>query len=70
MMKNPRPNAQVIQDHLAGLNRVSDACIISADSARAIAIGVNNYLQWFRDHDIAVRQHSKTGKWIEVPSNA
>jgi hypothetical protein len=39
-----RPSEQEIADYLAGLNRVSQAAVITYDTARAKQKGVENYL--------------------------
>jgi hypothetical protein len=58
-----RPSEQEIADHLDGLNRVSQAALVTYDTARAKQKGIDNYLQWFKSHKIEIHQDVKSQEW-------
>jgi hypothetical protein len=66
-----RPSTQEIADYLAGLNRVSQAAVITYDTARAKHKGIDNYLHWFKSYGIKIHQDPKSQTWKlgVAPSN-
>lgn len=52
-----------IATYLDGLNRVQDAAEVTPYSAQAKAKGIDNYLQWFKAHHIAIHKDTRTNVW-------
>jgi len=61
--KTSKPvSEQDINDHLEGLNRVTESAVVSIDTDRMKAIAIANYLEWFKERGITVVQ--KKGRYV------
>ena len=60
------PSEQEIQDHLEGLNRVSQAWEASINTIIVKKKGIGSYLQWFKKYGIAIYQ-DRRGVWRLLP---
>jgi len=58
-----QPSEQDIQDYLNGLNRLHQSWSGSTESAMAKQRGMTNYLQWFKDRNIAISEDPYDHVW-------
>jgi hypothetical protein len=54
---------QEIQDYLEGLNRTHRSWAMTSESERAKAIGIANYVKWFKERNIHIYEDPRTHVW-------
>lgn len=57
-----KPSEEEVQFRLMMMNRTENAAILTSDSARCKAIGITNYVLWFKDRGMEV-QKKPNGVW-------